>query len=234
MSDEAEVNGPHILLVEDDEALGGEVRRALLAQGYEVTWKRTGAQAEAIDPAHYQLIILDLMLPGTHGFDLLKQYRQISDVPVIILTARKDTFDKVRGFELGGDDYMTKPFWPEELIARVSARLRRPVIQREAGRTIGPILIDAASRRVEVDGEEIELTRVEFDILAVLAERVGMAMSRRQLVDRVLDADREGTERTLDVHVSRIRKKVGDEAAAHVETVWGVGYRLVEEPKRKG
>lgn len=234
MSDEAEVNGPHILLVEDDEALGGEVRRALLAQGYEVTWKRTGAQAEAIDPAHYQLIILDLMLPGTHGFDLLKQYRQISDVPVIILTARKDTFDKVRGFELGGDDYMTKPFWPEELIARVSARLRRPVIQREAGRTIGPILIDAASRRVEVDGEEIDLTRVEFDILAVLAERVGMAMSRRQLVDRVLDADREGTERTLDVHVSRIRKKVGDEAAAHVETVWGVGYRLVEEPKRKG
>jgi len=220
MSDE-----PAILLVEDDRKLGADVRETLVDEGFAVTWVQSGADAFWLEPDDFQLVVLDLMLPGKHGFDLLKKYREHSDVPVIILTARKETFDKVRGFELGGDDYLTKPFWPEELVARIRARLRRPVIQHEADRTIGPLTIDFDARRVSVEDEAIDLTRTEFEILAALARRPGMAVTRRQLVERALPEEREGTERTLDVHVSRIRKKLG-EASDLVETVWGIGYRL--------
>jgi two-component system response regulator MtrA len=222
-------SSPQILLVEDDESLGREVVSTLEESDFEVTWKKTGRDAQWVDPDDYALIVLDLMLPGKHGFDLLKDWRETSDVPVLILTARKDTHDKVRGFKLGGDDYLTKPFWPEELVARVEARLRRPVIQRDADRTIGPIAVDFDARSVTVDEEAIELTRVEFDLLAAMARRPGMAFTRRQLVDKALDPDKEGTERTLDVHVSRIRSKLGD-AADHLETVWGIGYRLNDSP----
>ncbi len=215
-----------ILLVEDDQKLGSEIRDALTEEGYEVEWVTDGSKAEWLDPNEFGLVVLDLMLPGRHGFDVLKRYREVSDIPVLILTARTETADKVRGFELGGDDYLTKPFWPEELVARVAARLRRPVLRRGEGIEVGRITLETESRAVQVDGEEIELTRVEFDLLATLAARPGMAFSRRQLVDRVLDEEREGTERTLDVHVSRLRKKLGA-AAEQVETVWGIGYKLV-------
>jgi two-component system response regulator MtrA len=218
-----------ILLVEDDQKLGTEIRDALAAEGYEVEWVKDGSTAEWLDPNAYGLVVLDLMLPGRHGFDVLKRFREVSDVPVLILTARTETADKVRGFELGGDDYMTKPFWPEELVARVAARLRRPVLKRGEGIEVGRITVETDTRVARVDDEELELTRVEFDLLATLAGRPGMAFSRRQLVDRVLDEEREGTERTLDVHVSRLRKKLG-EAAEQLETVWGIGYKLVESP----
>lgn len=217
-----------VLVVEDDQSLGQEIKRTLSDDGYEVTWLTEGNAAANHSPNDYHAIILDLMLPGKHGFDLLKQYRQDSDVPIIILTARKDTFDKVRGFELGGDDYLTKPFWPEELLARMRARLRRPMIQRQPSRQFGRLAIDLDARAITVDGQPIELTRVEFDLLAALALRPGAAISRRQLVDRVLDEEREGTERTLDVHISRIRKKLGV-ASKQLATVWGVGYRLLEQ-----
>ena len=220
---------PMILLVEDDEKLGREVVSTLEEADYDVTWKKSGRDARWVEPDDFALVVLDLMLPGMQGFDLLKEWRETSDVPVVILTARKDTHDKVRGFKLGGDDYLTKPFWPEEIVARVEARLRRPTIQRDVDREVGPISVDFDERRVAVDGEPVELTRVEFDLLAALARRPGMALTRRQLVDKALDPDKEGTERTLDVHVSRIRSKLGD-AAAHLETVWGIGYRLAESP----
>jgi DNA-binding response OmpR family regulator len=177
------------------------------------------------------LVVLDLMLPGAHGFDLLKEWRRESDLPVIILTARSETHDKVRGFELGGDDYLTKPFWPAELVARVQARLRRPNMSGDL-MEIGPLAIDVEQREAKLDGVSIELTKVEFDILAMLALRKDKAVSRQQLVERVLDEEKDGGERTLDVHVSRIRKKLG-EAARHLETVWGIGYRLATEPKAK-
>lgn len=218
---------PRILVVEDDPKLGAEIRDSLSGEGFDVTWLQHGNEAIRADPDAYRLVVLDLMLPGSHGFDVLKTFRETSDVPVIILTARTDTHDKVRGFKLGGDDYLTKPFWPEELIARVHARLRRPTIEKEADRNIGPLTIDFDARIVEVDGQTIELTKVEFDIVAALAKRPGAAVSRRQLVERCLDEDREGTERTLDVHVSRIRKKFGD-ASKVVQTVWGIGYKLAD------
>lgn len=217
-----------ILLVEDDDKLGGEVARLLRENDFEVEWLQDGSAAQWVDVVEYDLVILDLMLPGAHGFDLLKEYRKHSDIPVIILTARKDTFDKIRGFELGGDDYMTKPFWPEELVARVSARLRRPVLKRTAGVEIGDIVLDTDARTLEVAGEPVELTKVEFDILAELGRRPGMAISRNQLVERALPEESEGGARTLDVHVSRIRKKLGD-SAGHLKTVWGIGYKLVDD-----
>ena len=214
-----------ILLVEDDPRLGAEIRETLVDEGFAVTWMQDGLEASRERPDDYRLVVLDLMLPNKHGFDILKTFRETSDVPVIILTARTDTHDKVRGFKLGGDDYLTKPFWPEELVARVHARLRRPTIEHDADRSIGPLSIDFDGRVVEVDGEPVDLTRVEFDILAELANRPGAAITRRQLVERCLDEEREGTERTLDVHVSRIRKKLGD-AADLLQTVWGIGYKL--------
>lgn len=216
---------PPVLVVEDDPRLGAEIRDTLVAEGFDVTWLQDGDKAMREDPDAYRLVVLDLMLPGSHGFDVLKHYRQTSDVPVIILTARTDTHDKVRGFKLGGDDYLTKPFWPEELVARVGARLRRPTIEKAADRTIGLLTIDFDRRIVTNDGDGVDLTRVEFDILAALAKRPGTAISRRQLVERCLDEEKEGTERTLDVHVSRIRKKLGD-ASEVVQTVWGIGYKL--------
>jgi two-component system response regulator MtrA len=214
-----------ILLVEDDTKLGSQIVESLERNGFEIAWLKDGDEALRMDPGSFDLIVLDLMLPGTYGLDVLKRYREKSDVPVMILSAREDTRDKVRGLELGADDYVTKPFWPDELVARVQARLRRPTMQRSDRLEVGPLTIDLAARTLEVDGEPVELTRVEHELLATLARRPGMAMTRAALVTAALDPDRQGNERTLDVHVSRLRKKLGD-AGERIETVWGIGYRL--------
>ncbi len=214
-----------ILLVEDDHKLGAQVVEQLGDAGYEVAWLREGASALRIEPREYGLLVLDLMLPGAHGLDVLKHWRTKSDSPVLVLSAKTDTAIKVRALELGADDYLTKPFWPEELLARVQARLRRPALARDGVLESGTIRIDLNARRVFVEEREIELTRVEFEILASFARRPGAAIARSWLVEHVLDPEREGGERTLDVHVSRLRKKLGA-AGARVVTVWGVGYRL--------
>lgn len=214
-----------ILLVEDDEALGAQIVEHLEGAGFELTWVRDGDDALREDPEAFVLVVLDLMLPGTYGLDVLKRYRAESDVPVVILSAREDTSDKVRGLSLGADDYLTKPFWPEELVARVRARLRRPLLSRGDVIELGPLRVDLGAREVRLGGAVVELTRVEHDILAALVKRPGMALTRAALVEAALDPDRQGNERTLDVHVSRLRKKLG-EAGALIETVWGIGYRF--------
>ena len=216
-----------VLLVEDDETLGRQVADNLRRAGYDVEWVTRGDEALSADFAAFALVILDLMLPGAHGFDVLKALRtDHHDVPVLLLSARQDTADKVRGLELGADDYLTKPFWPEELLARVRARLRRPALTA-GGRavTVGPLLVDRDGRVAMVDGAAVDLTRVEFDLIAALASRPGAAVSRAWLAEHVLDSTRDGGERTLDVHVSRLRRKLG-RAGALIATVWGVGYRL--------
>lgn len=218
---------PHqVLLLEDDEKLGAQIVKHLEAAGLPTQWLRDGQRLSLDELRGVSLLVLDLMLPSMHGFDVLRHVRSFSDVPVLILSARNETLDKVRGLKLGADDYMTKPFWPEELVERVRARLRRPFLGRGEGQVLGALCIERDRREVSISGEPVVLTKVEFDLLAVLAERPGAAVTRRTLVERVLDPDRDGDERTLDVHVSRLRKKLG---APLVETVWGIGYRLVIE-----
>ena len=215
-----------VLLVEDDDALAAQVRGHLEGIGCQVDWLADGDAARGVDPGDYELVVLDLMLPGTYGMDLLKLYRTKSDVPVLVLSARQDTADKVRALKLGADDYLTKPFWPDELIARARARLRRPELRREDGRQrVGAMVLDSDARTVVVEDAQVELTKAELDVLLTLARRPGSAMTRRALVEAALD---QGSERTLDVHVSRLRKKLGI-AGAQVVTVWGIGYKLLEE-----
>jgi len=222
--------GDRVLVVEDDERLGRQVRDSLAEAGYEPIWLRDGKSVGTELAAGASLIVLDLMLPGEHGLDVLKRLRRDSDVPVLVLSARNETADKVRALKLGADDYVTKPFWPDELLARVAARLRRPTLQRDATVRVGELIVDLEQRRVALAGETVDLTRVEFDLLAALARRLGAAVSRAWLAEHVLNPDREGGERTLDVHMSRLRKKLGPAASA-IATVWGVGYRL-EPPSR--
>ena len=214
----------HLLLIEDDPHLGAQVVAQLEEAGYAVTWLTDAKLPLPVAIRDFQLLILDLMLPSLYGLDLLKRLRDDSDVPVLILSARSDSVDKVRALQLGADDYVTKPFWPGELIARVQARLRRPVLQRGELVELGGLRLDLGTREAAADGQPLELTPVEFDLLAALARRPGAAVARSWLMAHVLEQGRGGNERALDVHVSRLRKKLGE--AARISAVWGVGYRL--------
>ena len=217
-----------ILLIEDDPELGRQVVERLRSAGYVVAWWRSGRRVEDGELDGVALVILDLMLPGVGGMDILADLRARSEVPVLVLSARHDSHDKVRALRLGADDYMTKPFWPDELIERVRARLRRPVLQRGDVIELGALRLDLAIPEVRVDGELVALTPTELAFLTALAKRPGQALTRAWLAEHVLDPEREGSARTLDVHVSRLRKKLGD--AVVIETVWGIGYRLERIP----
>ena len=214
-----------ILLVEDDVALGQQVVQTLSQAGFDPQWIQDGDAARDLDPDDYRVIVLDLMLPGTYGMDLLKRYRMKSEVPVLILSARDDTADKIRGLKLGADDYVTKPFFPEELVARIQACLRRPNLVGTERLVVGAIQVDLERREVSNAAGSLSLTPVEFEILALLARRKGSAVTREALVDAALDPAQDGSRRTLDVHISRLRSKLGKDAI-QLETVWGIGYRL--------
>ncbi|MBP6631004.1 MAG: response regulator transcription factor [Kofleriaceae bacterium] len=217
--------GERVLLIEDDRELGGQIVTTLTRAGFAVTWWKEG---RVPDPEQLDLMIVDLMLPGIYGLEILRAVRETSDVPVLVLSARNDTTTKVRSLKLGADDYMTKPFWPEELVERVRARLRRPLLARTEFLELGPIRISLSERVVTVAGAAVELTRAEFELLSTLARRRGAAVTRAALVEAALDADRDNAERTLDVHMSRLRKKLGDPNL--IQTVWGIGYRLAAGP----
>ena len=215
-----------ILVVEDDEKLGLQVQEHLVEAGYEVDWVQHGDQALSLDPHGYNLVVLDLMLPGSYGLDILKRFRDDGcDVPVLVLSAVDDASIKVHALDLGADDYLTKPFWPEELVARVKARLRRPLANSEGHIELEGLRLDATARRAFVADVALDLTRAEFDLLLALGRRPGQALERSWLAEHVLDPEKEGTGRTLDAHVSRLRKKLGEKAGC-IQTVWGVGYRL--------
>lgn len=218
---------PRVLIVEDDDELAAQLSRHLDGAGLAPVRRADGADLTEDDLRDAALVVLDLMLPTVHGFDVLRRIRQTSDVPVLIVSARNETLDKIRGLKLGADDYLTKPFWPEEFVERVRARLRRPILGRSDGLHIGPLHIDADRRQVAVDGQPVSLTRVEFELLLALATRPGAALTRLALAERVLDDAGDGDERTLDVHISRLRKKLG--IPGLIQTVWGIGYRLGQD-----
>jgi two-component system response regulator MtrA len=216
--------GKLILVIEDDVRLGEQIAARLRLEGFEVVWRTEGRLLDPRELDDVALVILDLLLPGTYGLDILRAVREHTDTPFLILSARDDTHDKVRALRLGADDYMTKPFWPDELVERVRARLRRPVISRGDVIAVGALRIDLAEHRVEVGDTPVELTRAELKLLAALARKPDAVRTRGWLTERVLDPGGDVTERALDAHVSRLRKKLGP--AVRIETVWGIGYRL--------
>jgi two-component system phosphate regulon response regulator PhoB len=228
--------GP-ILVVEDEDDIRNLVIHQLEREGLTARAAATGAEAlEIARRTPPSLVILDLMLPGLPGTEVCRRLRaepETRDVPIIILSARGEEIDRVVGFEVGADDYVTKPFSPRELVLRVRAVLRRAPSPAEAepGGTLdtGGLRVDEAAHRVFVNGEEIALTATEFKLLITLARRSGRVQSRGQLLEDVWELPPDLNTRTVDTHMKRLREKLGS-AAGHIETVRGVGYRFSREP----
>jgi two-component system alkaline phosphatase synthesis response regulator PhoP len=226
------VSTAKILVVDDEQSIIDLVTAYLRKEGYEVHTAMDGPTglkaARAFRP---DLIVLDIMLPGMDGIELLGQLRRESDVYVIMLTAKSEETDKIVGLSVGADDYLTKPFSPRELVARVKAALRRLQVGSSTVEattmTFRHVRIDVGRRLVWVDDEPVELTAIEFDLLRTLAEHRGLVLSRDQLLEKVWGYDFYGEERVVDVHVGHIRQKLGDER--FIATVRGVGYRFADE-----
>lgn len=222
-----------ILVVEDEERIAGWVRTYFEEAGFRVLTSGDGEEGLRLArDEHPDLIILDLMLPGIDGLDVCRAIRRDSDVPIIMLTARGKESERISGLELGADDYVVKPFNPGELVARARAVLRRSggeVRQPEALRG-GGIHLYLKAHECEVDGEQVELTRIQFDLLETLMRHSGQALTREQLLDGVFDEESFGYDRNIDVHIRRLRQRVEKDPAnpQHVVTVFGVGYKFVE------
>jgi two-component system, OmpR family, phosphate regulon response regulator PhoB len=225
-----------VLLVDDEEMLLTSLRYALGKEGFIVATATDGLEAlEQAESFRPDVILLDVMIPGVDGFEVCRELRaKADDTPVILLTAKDQIADRVNGLDLGADDYVSKPFSPQEVVLRVGAVLRRvqqPPPTRSGGRVlrIGPFVLDVEGKRAEVDGRELDLTPTEFRLLQVLMERRGRVQSRRQLLEAVWEVTAKITTRTVDMHVQRLRNKAG-EAADWIETVRGFGYRFRTEP----
>ncbi|MCL1819975.1 MAG: response regulator transcription factor [Oscillospiraceae bacterium] len=226
----------NILIIEDDREIAALQRDYLQMAGFEVTIRGDGISGlEAAKSGTYDLLVLDIMLPGLDGFDVLKKLRETSDVPVILLSAKSEDIDKIRGLGLGADDYMNKPFSPGELVARIRAHLSR--FERLTGigankprpkLTVRGLEVDREDRRVTLRGKECVLTPKEFDILLFLMENPNRVYSKEDLFERVWGLEAFGDSDTVVVHVRRLREKIEPDAQnpQYVETVWGAGYRL--------
>jgi DNA-binding response OmpR family regulator len=221
------------LVVDDEPSLVRAVAGYLEHDGFLVTTAADGEQALAAARADApDIVVLDLMLPGIDGIEVCRQLRTFSDAYVIMLTARSEELDTLIGLSVGADDYMTKPFSPRELTARIRSLLRRPRAAQEAGeqhvRKIGDLSLDTESRQVHMGQTQGELTRTEFDLLETLTERPKVAFTRRQLIERVWSPDWFGDEHLVDIHIAHIRAKLGDDAATprFILTLRGVGYRM--------
>jgi DNA-binding response OmpR family regulator len=216
-----------ILLVEDEPSVGELVRGYLQRDGYRVVWVRSGEEALAeLDRHPVRLVILDIGLPGMDGFDVCRAMRAQSHVPILMLTARDEEPDRVVGLEVGADDYLTKPFSPRELVARMKAIFRRTDPQeRRDTFTLGDVALDRESHDVTVDGKPVELTAKEFDLLAFFMANAGVVVSRDLLLDRVWGQEYPGGTRTVDVHVAQLRRKLGRPDL--IRTLRGTGYKAV-------
>jgi len=218
-----------VLVVEDEASIASFVAAYLKNAGYAVRTTPSGAEAlRLVASEKPALVVLDLMLPDIDGVEVCKQIRQSGDLPVLMLTARDEDVDKIIGLEVGADDYMTKPFNPRELVARVRAILRRSAphsADRESAVIVhGDLSVDAGRREAKVGDEEIQLAPKEFDLLWELLDHRGLVLTRDQLLERVWGYTFAGDTRTVDVHVRQLRRKLGD--ASPIVTVWGVGYKV--------
>jgi two-component system alkaline phosphatase synthesis response regulator PhoP len=223
-----------VLVVEDEASIASFVSLYLKNAGYTVRTASTGqealSQAQAGDVA---LTVLDLMLPDIDGIEVCRRIRKTSDMPILMLTARDEDVDKIIGLEVGADDYLTKPFNPRELVARVKSILRRAAPERRERESAqirhGDLLVDAGRREVKVGADEIQLAPKEFDLLWELLDHRGLVLTRDQLLERVWGYTFAGDTRTVDVHVRQLRRKLGD--ASPIVTVWGVGYKVAPAPQ---
>ncbi len=224
------MSGKRILVVDDEPNIVELARMYLEQEGFQVESASDGAQAlELIEGRQPALVVLDLMLPEVDGFEVCRRTRAKSEVPIIMLTARDEDVDKIVGLELGADDYLTKPFNPRELVARIKAILRRAERGPQVGERsiqLADLLIDPARREVRVGEQPIELRAKEFDLLHAFAENEGIVLTREQLLNLVWGYDFYGQSRTVDVHVAHLRKRLKG-SQVQIETVTGVGYKLV-------
>jgi DNA-binding response OmpR family regulator len=229
-----------LLLVEDDDHVAAALSAILARHGFQVTHARNGEEAlQALLPAGtppFGVVLLDLGLPDQDGYEVCGKIRKRTSTPVIMVTARSDVRSRIHGLNMGADDYVVKPYDTGELLARIHAVARRTGVSEEAGASpaaagvpgavrVGPVSIELPTRRVSVDGTDVPLTRKEFDLLALLAQRPGVVFRREQIISEVWRTSWEGTGRTLEVHVASLRSKL--RMPALIETVRGVGYRLV-------
>ncbi len=224
-----------ILVVDDEASILELIRVNLEDAGFEVVEAADGSEAlDAFRGRRFDLVVLDLMLPGLDGFEVCRRLRKESDVPIIILTAKAEEFDRVLGLELGADDYVVKPFSPRELVARVKAILRRVPNQQvsESDVTYGKLVLNLERRTADIDGERLQLTPKEFDLLHLFVRHPGRTFVRDYLLENLWEYDYAGGTRTVDVHIRRLRNKLSGRPAYAdaIETVHGIGYRLQERP----
>jgi DNA-binding response OmpR family regulator len=223
------------VVIEDDDAIGALVGAYLEQAGFEVVRECTGEGGlEAVERRQPRFVVLDLGLPDVDGFELCRRLRGGGDVPILILTARDEEADRIVGLEIGADDYVTKPFSPRELVARVRAILRRtePAPPDSQVLELDPLRVDLRSRSVTMDGSTVTLRTLEFELLAELARHAGHVVTRDRLLDRVWGVSFAGGTRTVDVHVAQLRKKLGRPEL--IQTVRGVGYRILEAHAAQG
>ena len=216
-----------ILVVDDESRMRKLVRDFLVKQGFEVSEAVDGE--DALNQFYAQkdiaLIILDVMMPKINGWDVCKEIRENSKVPIIMLTAKGEEGDELQGFDIGADEYISKPFSPRILVARVEAILRRSGVNEEEILEIGGISIDRLGHRVTVDGKELELSYKEFELLTYFIENKGIALSRERILNHVWNYDYFGDARTIDTHVKKLRSKLGAKGD-HIKTIWGMGYKF--------
>ena len=218
-----------ILVVDDERNIVQLTRLYLSKEGFEVDTAYDGNQAlEKVHSHHPDLIVLDIMMPEMDGLSVCRELRKTSNVPIIILTARTDDVDKVVGLEIGADDYVTKPFNPRELVARIKAVLRRSQGMAEPGSILeaGDLRIDIPRREATLGGKPLVLRAKEFDLLSAFLQNEGLVMDRERLIQRVWGHDFYGDSRTIDVHVAWLREKLAG-STVQIQTVWGIGYKLV-------
>ena len=221
------MNGLKILVVDDEARMRKLVKDFLANKGFYV--EEAGDGEEAVDKFFAQkdiaLVLLDVMMPKMDGWEVLKTIRKYSQVPVIMLTARSEERDELQGFSLGVDEYISKPFSPKILVARVEAILRRSNASGGDALSVGGILIDKAAHQVTIDGKEVELSFKEFELLSYFVENQGIALSREKILNNVWNYDYVGDARTIDTHVKKLRSKMGDKGD-YIKTIWGMGYKF--------